>query len=635
MSFNSEYLPVELNNVSYRIDTTQYRRTTVPVARQQRDNSKEPGENTLDTTGAWVRSQTDWSLGAGQLYLDNEDSDRRRFFSSLGIDIWTKGQVTLLNKMIATVPSGISGTNIIVKRFGTYIYVATNTQVYFSNTLTAASITWTPMGATSGAVVDMTSDGTYVYFAVATPNAIQRQTIGSAIAPATLGSQVCSTIQMAAGRLIGTNGAAIFELDAAGAKATGSLDYTFPFTNSLWKSITAGATGIYAAANTDNTGSVYYIGTNATNGALTAPILAGSLPRNETINTILGYGGFLLLATSKGLRVALIDTSSSSITIGPAIDTGGEAFSLEVDGQFVWWGTGLGLTYRANLSTFTASLEPAYASDLQASIASPAATDIVQSIARIDGKLFTGIKSAAAVSLYRESHNNERVETGSLVAGEITWSTVVPKLLRSGVIDLDRSQYENSSVHYSAAATDYTNTTDTYTFGAATSTAVGTISLTAKNGNNVAATLSNLSTGKAKVFNFTDNVNVAITFDITLTLTRGVSPTNKAPICHDWQCTAVAVPDRIDEIIVPVILKREVITSRASGSPQRFASGDSFTVLRNLMESGAQLIYKEGTRTDTVTIERLEMSAERLSDDGSWWEGTLMVRLLTVPPVPE
>jgi len=95
------------------------------------------------------------------------------------------------------------------------------------------------------------------------------------------------------------------------------------------------------------------------------------------------------------------------------------------------------------------------------------------------------------------------------------------------------------------------------------------------------------------------------------------------------------VPDRIDEIIVPVILKREVITSRASGSPQRFASGDSFTVLRNLMESGAQLIYKEGTRTDTVTIERLEMSAERLSDDGSWWEGTLMVRLLTVPPVPE
>ena len=61
MSFNAESLPIELNGISYLIDTADYRRTTVPVSRQQRDNSREPGENTLDTTGAWVRSQTDRS----------------------------------------------------------------------------------------------------------------------------------------------------------------------------------------------------------------------------------------------------------------------------------------------------------------------------------------------------------------------------------------------------------------------------------------------------------------------------------------------------------------------------------------------------------------------------------------------
>ena len=49
------------------------------------------------------------------------------------------------------------------------------------------------------------------------------------------------------------------------------------------------------------------------------------------------------------------------------------------------------------------------------------------------------------------------------------------------------------------------------------------------------------------------------------------------------------------------------------------------------MESGNSLSYKEGSRSETVTIERLEMQPERLSDDGSWWEGTLMARLLTVP----
>ena len=49
------------------------------------------------------------------------------------------------------------------------------------------------------------------------------------------------------------------------------------------------------------------------------------------------------------------------------------------------------------------------------------------------------------------------------------------------------------------------------------------------------------------------------------------------------------------------------------------------------MENGSAITYTEGTRSDTVTVERLEMQPERLSDDGSWWEGTLVARLLTVP----
>ena len=131
MAFNAEFLPVELNGETYGVDTTMYRRTTVPVSRQQRDNSKEPGENTLDTTGAWVRSQTDWSYGAGQLYLDKEDSDRRRFYSSQGIDVWTKGQISLLNTTEDTASSLTLGTeDLIIKRFVTatgveYIYLVT------------------------------------------------------------------------------------------------------------------------------------------------------------------------------------------------------------------------------------------------------------------------------------------------------------------------------------------------------------------------------------------------------------------------------------------------------------------------------------------------------------------------------
>ena len=77
MSFNAESLPVELDGVSYLVDPRQYGRTTVPALREQRDTSGEAGENALDTSGAWTRSQTDWSYGAGQTHFDLADSDRR------------------------------------------------------------------------------------------------------------------------------------------------------------------------------------------------------------------------------------------------------------------------------------------------------------------------------------------------------------------------------------------------------------------------------------------------------------------------------------------------------------------------------------------------------------------------------
>ena len=148
MSFNAESLPVELNGISYLLDTAAYRRTTVPVSRQQRDNSKEPGENTLDTTGSWVRSQTDWSYGAGQLYLDNEDSDRRRFYSSDGIDIWTKGQVTLLPTTEPVATTGLLGTeDLIIERFvngtdGTeYLYLAHDSTVHYSTAVPYTHLT--------------------------------------------------------------------------------------------------------------------------------------------------------------------------------------------------------------------------------------------------------------------------------------------------------------------------------------------------------------------------------------------------------------------------------------------------------------------------------------------------------------
>jgi len=650
VSFNSESLPVELNGVSYLIDTEQYRRTTVPVARQQRDNSKEPGENTLDTTGAWVRSQTDWSYGAGQLYLDKEDSDRRRFYSSHGVDVWTKGQISLLPVMetpgnTPTFTTGDIFVESVTNASGTeYIYVAQANKLYWATSPAGLSPAWdSSSGITvGGTVTSITSDEANIYLGFDGSIVAETIAVGASGSTSAFGSLDPNLIKICAGRIIAADDNAIYELDAAGAKATSSLDYTLPLSTSKWVDATAGANGIYAAANTDNTGSIYYIGVNSTNGALNAPTIAGSLPKNETVNKVLAYAGLLGIATSKGFRLALINEQTGSITLGPVIDTGGAAYALEADGKFMWWGANYGLCYRADLSVFTDTLVPAYAADLVSSVSSTT-SDIVNSITRLPNagtpKLFIGVKQTGQPAiLQREHRSGNKVSSGWLIAGEVTWSTVVPKFLRSGVIDLDRSQFENSKTAYQGAGVDYTDPDTSYTLGAETTTPVGKIRLIATNNANtpsaIPSTTGTLVTGVPVKFDFstpTDNVRTSISYDVKVELEVSATSPTESPVCHDWQCTAVAVPRRVDEIILPVVLQRDVVSARGSGIPKRFDSSETFTRLRNLMENGEDISYQEGDRVETVTIERLEMQPDRLSDNGAWWEGTLLVRLLTVP----
>jgi hypothetical protein len=622
MAFNSESLPVELDGVSYLVDTTQYGRTTVPALREQRDNSKEPGENTLDTSGAWTRSQTDWSYGGGQTHFDLDDSDRRRFDTSSGVDPWTKGQITLLP--ITEQKKSASSNNQKVRRIGSYLYFIDAETVCYTSGPTGAPATWDSFTARAGNnVTDLDSDGTYVYLAFGSSAAIARSTINTTSidgAWPSSGAQTADIISVASGRLIGALGANIFEVGADGAKLSGSLDYTPALAGTTWVDVAGGPSGIYAAANTDNTGTIYHIDVSTTDGTLQTPIIGGQLPQGEEINAIVAYGGILLIATSVGLRTALIDTSSNAVTIGPVIDGGGAAYSLEVDSKFVWWGGSSGQLYRADLTKFTETLVPAWATDIISVAGSPSNVD---SIARVGGKTYFVDQGDGC---YGESGTGVKVATGSLTVGEVSWSTVAPKLLRSVTVRQDRSQYTFGDTDYNVTLTDYRDADLEYR-GDPTSTLLGTISFAATNDNNATSSLA-LTPHVSKNFSFVSESSVSYKFVITL---GRHTDTTSAPIVEDWLTTCVATPTRVDEIILPIILRRQVLTARNSGAPRHFSSTDVFTTLRNRMETGQTLTYKEGDREENVTIERLSMQPDRLSDDGSWWEGTLLVRLLTVP----
>jgi hypothetical protein len=620
---SGDYLPVQLDGTSFLVDTRQYARTTVPALREQRDNSAEAGENALDTSGAWTRSQTDWSYGAGQTHFDLGDSDRRRFASSTGIDPWTKGEITLLpiteEKLDATT------SNLLVQRMGTYLYATHAENAAYVTSATPTTPSWTSFVArATHQIADITSDGTNIYFAFGSGAAIAKATLGNNAIDAawpTSGTQAADIIQVAAGRLIGALGANIFEIGANGDKLASSLDYTPALAGTTWVSVTGGPSGIFAAANTDNTGSIYHIGVSATDGTLQTPIVGGQLPGGEQINQILAYGEVLLIATNVGLRTALIDTNSNAVTIGPVIEESGEAFGLEAEGRFVWWGGSSGKIYRADLTRFTATLVPAWASDL----VSTGGSGNVNSIARFGNKTYFG---AATDGVYGESGTGVKVASGTLNIGEVSWSTVAPKLLRNVTVRQSRDQFDSTTTYRQAAPFAYNQGASTFR-GTQVSVMPGTVKFKATNDNNAVSEVGPLSTGVPLDFDFASESSVSYNFEMTLT--RDTSNTTLAPIIEDWVTSCIATPDRVDEIIAPIILKRQVLTSRNSGSPIMFDSATIFNTLRSRMEAGVTVDYIEGTRAEKVTIERLSMQPERISDNGEWWEGTLVVRLLTVP----
>ena len=78
------------------LDDSPYRRVTAQYRKQQIDQSREPGEQTL--TGWWLRSQSSFHYGQGIKFFEpiQDESLRFQYTESKGLDVWTRGQATLL-----------------------------------------------------------------------------------------------------------------------------------------------------------------------------------------------------------------------------------------------------------------------------------------------------------------------------------------------------------------------------------------------------------------------------------------------------------------------------------------------------------------------------------------------------------
>ena len=78
------------------LDDSPYRRVTAQYRKNQFDTSREPGEQTL--TGWWLRSQSSFHFGQGIKFYEpaQDESLRFQYTESKGLNVWVKGQATLL-----------------------------------------------------------------------------------------------------------------------------------------------------------------------------------------------------------------------------------------------------------------------------------------------------------------------------------------------------------------------------------------------------------------------------------------------------------------------------------------------------------------------------------------------------------
>ena len=591
--------PVALNGRPYLLNlepfadgASAFRRQSLPLLRQQADQSVTPGEASVSPESFWRRAQDSWHKGAGQSYFDRNDSDPFRFNTSKGIDPWTKWELSLLNDV--TEIRSDSATNQFLAVAGNYLYIAdTNDVLYTTNGTTFSTVT----AFGSGAVVGLASDGRYIWVAKAA--AIFQIDTTSAPGTATQIAQVATSqtfnfIGWNKNRLFAaqTNGG-MFNVNDTTDKVMGHSATVNPYVVNLttrgftWTS-SAGGSGYHYLGGYQGDKSLIYktaLTTDAT--ALTAGVVAGSLPDGEKLEAMAEYLGYLILGTNLGVRFSAVD-DAGNLTIGGLIETPNPVKCFEPQDRFVWFGytnydgvsTGLG---RLDVSEFTSPLTPAYASDLMVT-----GQGTVQSVVTWQN---TRVFSVNGDGVFKEN-TASHVTSGVLTTGKVTYEIIDPKVAVfmdalhepvAGTIQLeispDSEAYINAGIH---------------------------------------STL-NVTSPPSQFLNGIKGSE----FEIRITLTESGST---SPVLNRWTLRSYPAPIRLSKWRVPVLIYDAL---SVNGQDYPFDAQDEYQALIDLHNDQNVFVYQEGDVSYSVVMDDYTWLPEKKSAVGGY-QGTFVADLRQV-----
>jgi len=319
-------------------DENPYRRVTAQYRKNQVDMSREPGEQTL--TGWWLRSQSSFHLGQGIKFFEPQQDESLRFqyTFSKGLDVWTKGQATLLKDVTAysSVTNSLQTNKRPYQAARSIRYSSKDAVLVWdgykidkveADGTVVSFVNYTP--GTDYPIYAVCDDGTFAYWVTNKTGTnklqVNKRPLDSSSAATEMFTHASIVVTNAAieftkERLVMAVNNSIYEF-ATSATVLPTAVYSHPNASFTYTSITSSGAAIYLSGfnGIQSTIQKFTLTTTGAMPTLTSAITAAELPVGEIVQKIYYYLGYMAIGTNLGLRVADVSVSDGSIAYGPLI----------------------------------------------------------------------------------------------------------------------------------------------------------------------------------------------------------------------------------------------------------------------------------------------------------------------------
>ena len=582
-------------------DNNRISRITTTYQKERIDQSATAGEQSLSNW--WLRSATSWHHGAGERFYDAESSDLFRYYESNNIDPWTVGELKLLpattqlSTAAATQPTTVSG--------GTFYLEGSTLKFY--NQSTGASTSFTL--PSSAVAQKITTDGSDAI--VGANLGIYRVTSGGTITklwnqsahnPSGWTVQAINYVKeriLVGVRCVDHMG--LYELTptpTSPPNTPGSAEEIYETSNMnlTWKSISELPGSIIVGFTIGAISKIFSLAVNPTSplAALTDPSVIAELPRGETLNQIRLYlNEFVVLATSKGVRIGIVSTDNQSFAYGP-LNVEGNVSDIAFNESYVYaardypvsGSTGL---WRINLGQAVGN-GYAYASDL---VIDSSSVTGVSFIGTTDRKFIT-----SSSGVWIESAT-VKAATGYLKSGWIRWGTSERKQPVSLLINSDPSSG-------------------------------GTLGFTVEDQEDQLVTIGSTPLGMSTEITLAGYVQPADHFEITFNFSRDSSDTTKTPLLEEWQIRALPAPQRSRTLTIPLLCYEE--ERDPNGNTNISIPWERISYLERIEQNGGAVLYQDFSSGEErlCVIRAIQFEQAAPPSFASGFGGIVTVQLQTI-----